>query len=646
MSAVVGAMAAVDSPMPSARAAEGAHAGAAAEYGYPDGIVPDFVQLGSLPDGETGVVLESVQPVPTRKGGQEHVLVKYWFRGDDGLVADFAYVRVPARRDGDRLVATAMGGGGVLAAAAGTQWFVVANQGAGVWNSEGFVSGAEYDDSTGTFSIPAWIADDGYTVTFCYEMPWGHPLHALVGLTRLGGQAEQVSAQVAAGVGISTTVDGMTPSEETQAASYDPSYEGSAVARLLGVGAAYAEPSLDEWKAWLSDTDGLPMNMLSHGSPRCITVADYTLDPSTLSYSDECAGILSGTYGMSVGDTLSFSFYSGASDGPDKRADITGVFDYTTVPTPVTGLHNTDGVDVWCAVPQYLDRNGAQQSGWNHAFGYTESETQLLELNSNSGFGCFVVNVGGDCFDQRITALCEASGYGYPGMTCNESWILTGGCYDGSVVWPRELVGDTWYAGHHYTWLGKTMYCYCNQKSTIYEGGMPEGFSDYGSYCRLAQAMSDTSGNMWAVFSFFCKTFNLMTGSYDNCQDVSGVFAVPVPPDIVVKTELKVHKVGGDGGGYSSSELLSLQAYSLAGAEYTVYSDAACRTQVTQMPVKDSEDKVDVLVTDEHGDTVTVLLDGDATYWVRETKESPGHRKDGRTWKVADGAVSEVQAQR
>ncbi|MCC8067863.1 MAG: VaFE repeat-containing surface-anchored protein [Clostridiales bacterium] len=98
---------------------------------------------------------------------------------------------------------------------------------------------------------------------------------------------------------------------------------------------------------------------------------------------------------------------------------------------------------------------------------------------------------------------------------------------------------------------------------------------------------------------------------------------------IVIKNEpepgyMKLKKIS------SNTTLTDQNAlYSLAGAEYSVYTNAECTASALEMNTR----KTAVLITDENGDTNTLTLSR-GTYYVKETKASPGYEMDTTVYTV------------
>ena len=113
--------------------------------------------------------------------------------------------------------------------------------------------------------------------------------------------------------------------------------------------------------------------------------------------------------------------------------------------------------------------------------------------------------------------------------------------------------------------------------------------------------------------------FKLYKMSGGSLQEVSGGEAVFVDEIQPGRLNLKKSEPAPH---YSHPE-----NYSLIGAEYTVYTNSSCTTQA-----RDANGNLAVLITqDENGNSNTLEMDP-GTYWIKETKASPGHLLDNNIY--------------
>ncbi len=93
---------------------------------------------------------------------------------------------------------------------------------------------------------------------------------------------------------------------------------------------------------------------------------------------------------------------------------------------------------------------------------------------------------------------------------------------------------------------------------------------------------------------------------------------------------LKLNKTIGSGS--ELCEIAGSEFYTLEGAEYTVYTDAACTN-----PANDKDGKAAVLITDDTGESNTIAL-MTGTYYVKETKAPKGFVMDDEVHTVTISA--------
>lgn len=171
-----------------------------------------------------------------------------------------------------------------------------------------------------------------------------------------------------------------------------------------------------------------------------------------------------------------------------------------------------------------------------------------------------------------------------------------------------------------------------------YRGGNAESASGVPGYSYKVGNFTDNGdGTYSATFPFDLATFNgshywfmyketkapeghikdsWAAGGYGFCFDANGNGTKEFVVENAPYPRIQIQKSSADPSLTDGND-----CYSLTGAEYTIYSDAAC-TQV-----------VDTLVTDENGSTSPVTVDP-GTYWIKEIVAPKGFALDPQTYTV------------